>query len=446
MMSKALSRRIRMASKQIEVLRRSARAPQECDDPALSKAIDQISSLLEQIHTLTDELGDPDQELAQVRASLAAERRRYRELFDLAPDGYLVTDFAGTISRCNRAASELLNVTQKYVGGKPLVVFVAEEDHGRFYSFLASVQTAASQTLHNLHLLVCPRRRQRFAADISVSCPAKVVERTGAVRIPEEEPDGIGLLWLIRDVSEQEAAANRLKETASQLERSNFELQQLAFVAAHHFQEPSRVLTTYARLMDKEYRGKLDQTANTYISFLLDAAEQMRSLVQDVLAYGRLGAEGLEISAVDCNELVRAVVNDWREALDRAGGAVSCGPLPTITADRVQLSLVFQNLIGNSIKFCGSAAPRIYISASLKREAWCFSVRDNGIGIEGDYVDRIFEMFERLHKSSEFPGTGVGLAICKKIVQRHGGRIWVQSEPGAGSCFFFTIPVVRAGI
>ena len=236
---------------------------------------------------------------------------------------------------------------------------------------------------------------------------------------------------------------NRVLGANEELKRSNSELEQFAYVASHDLQEPLRMVSSYMALMKRRYEGTLDSDADDFIGFAVDGANRMQTLINDLLTYSRVGTRGKPLTPIDCTSVLEQVLMNLEVAIDESGAVVTHDPLPTVMADDSQLAQVFQNLIGNAIKFRGEEPPHIHIAAEQKSDEWVFSVADNGIGIDPESFDRIFEIFQRLHGRDEYSGTGIGLAVCKKIVERHGGRMWVESEPGKGATFYFTIPAVR---
>src|SRR5712692_8056521 len=235
-------------------------------------------------------------------------------------------------------------------------------------------------------------------------------------------------------------AHDALEFQARELARSNDELQQFAYVASHDLQEPLRMISSYTQLLAKRYQGKLDSDADEFIGYAVDGVTRMQGLITDLLAYSRVGTRQNEFGPTDCSIVLREVMANLKVAVEESGAVVTHDPLPTVKADGNQLVQLFQDLIGNGLKFRDHRPPVIHISARNSEKEWIFSVRDNGIGIDPQYAERIFVIFQRLHRKGEYPGTGIGLAMCKKIVERHGGRIWVESEPGKGATFYFALP------
>ncbi|HST00745.1 MAG TPA: ATP-binding protein, partial [Usitatibacter sp.] len=241
----------------------------------------------------------------------------------------------------------------------------------------------------------------------------------------------IGQLMARREAEEQARLAHdELQVKARELERSNEELQQFAYVASHDLQEPLRMVSSYTQLLGRRYGDRLDGDAKEFMEFIVDGAARMKQLIEDLLAYSRVGTRGRELSATDSGAALAKTLANLRASQEASGAQVTHDEMPEVTADATQLTQLFQNLVGNAMKFRGEEAPRIHVGAETRGKAWVFTVRDNGIGLDPQYADRIFMMFQRLHNKTEYPGTGIGLAICKKIVERHGGHIWVESKPG----------------
>jgi signal transduction histidine kinase len=235
------------------------------------------------------------------------------------------------------------------------------------------------------------------------------------------------------------------KQVQEELARSNQDLEQFAYVASHDLQEPLRMVATYTQLLAERYRGQLDENADKYIHYAVDGALRMQALVQDLLSFSRVGRQSTDLQSTDCNLVVDTAVQNLRTAVEDSGAQVRHDPLPTVRADGSQLLQVFQNLIGNALKFRGPDRPSIHVSAGKKGREWVFSVADNGIGIAPEHAEMIFVIFKRLHTRAEYAGSGIGLSICKKIIERQGGRIWVESQLGQGATFKFTLPDIRPG-
>ena len=231
-----------------------------------------------------------------------------------------------------------------------------------------------------------------------------------------------------------------LEKMTNELRRSNAELQQFAYVASHDLQEPLHVIKGFLNLFEKRYKDKLDEKGREFIGFTIDGAKRMQDLIRDLLEYSRVGHKGKEFKPTECSVILERVLFNLKAAIEGSGAQVTYNNLPTIMADATQFTSLFQNLIGNAIKFHGAEAPKVHISAERKGDEWLFSVSDNGIGIDPKFIDKIFVVFHRLHTRNEYPGTGIGLALCKKIVEHHGGHIWVESELQKGSTFYFTLP------
>jgi len=260
----------------------------------------------------------------------------------------------------------------------------------------------------------------------------------------DESGKVIGVFAAARDITTLKKAGEVLKLNLAELARSNEELEQFAYISSHDLQEPLRMITSYLQLLQKKYQGHFDDKADQYIHFAIDGASRMQNLIKDLLDYSRVGAENNESESVDCEFILNKLLFDLKSTIKENEATVSHGPLPKVMADPTQLVQVFQNLILNGIKFHDGKTPKIHVAAEKKANEWVFSVQDNGIGIDPQYSERIFEIFKRLNSRERYPGTGIGLAICKKIIEGQGGHIWVDSELGKGSTFYFTLPISTA--
>jgi light-regulated signal transduction histidine kinase (bacteriophytochrome) len=282
-------------------------------------------------------------------------------------------------------------------------------------------------------------------------CDYEIIRKDGTRRCIEasislrKDSSGkpIGFRGIVRDVTERRQAEEVLRVKTEELARSNRDLEQFAYVASHDLQEPLRMVTSYVQLLARRYNGKLDSEADEFINFAMDGSIRMRKLINDLLTYSRVKTKGKALEPTDCESVLSQSLDNLKVAIEENGALVTHDSLPTVMADNPQLVELFQNLIGNAIKFRGSEPPRIHVSAGRNGKGWIFSVRDNGIGIAPEYSKRIFIIFQRLHSREKYAGTGIGLAICQKIVERHGGRIWVESEAGKGATFYFTLPASK---
>jgi light-regulated signal transduction histidine kinase (bacteriophytochrome) len=257
----------------------------------------------------------------------------------------------------------------------------------------------------------------------------------------------VGFIAVERDVTERKLMQEQLQRTLDELKRSNTELQQFAYVASHDLQEPLRMVSSYVQLLERRYKGKLDSNADEFIQFAVDGSNRMQTMIQALLLYSRVNTRGKPPEPTDCEDILSQTMQNLQAAITERNAEVTHDPLPTIQADGIQMVQLFQNLIGNGIKFQQEGQrPHVHISAEDKGADWLFAFRDNGIGIDPEFKERIFVIFQRLHGREKYPGTGIGLSVCKRIVERHGGTIWVESEPGKGAAFKFTIPKHREEI
>jgi PAS domain S-box-containing protein len=368
-------------------------------------------------------------------AVLIQMEARYRGLLEAAPDAMVVVDQAGDIVLLNVQAERQFGYHRDELLGQAVVNIIPAGFAERLVTdALRSAEAALAQEIGTgLELIARRKDGTEFPIEIMLS--------------PLASAEGTLVTAAIRDISVRRAAEAELLDKVEALKQSNEDLEQFAYVASHDLQEPLRMVSSYTQLLGRRYQGKLDADADEFIAFAVDGAARMQRLILDLLLYSRVGTKGQELVETSGEEaLDRAVIN-LRGAIEDSGALISHEPLPTVMADEMQLVQLFQNLIGNAIKYQdGTAPPRISVSAERQADGpWLFSVADNGLGIEPEYFERIFGMFQRLHKREEFTGTGVGLAIAKKIVERHGGVISVESAPGRGSTFRFPLDAVATG-
>ncbi|RPI16847.1 MAG: PAS domain S-box protein [Ignavibacteriae bacterium] len=257
----------------------------------------------------------------------------------------------------------------------------------------------------------------------------------------EKENEADSMAGVLINVTEHKSAEEKLKQLAEKLSISNKELEQFAYVASHDLQEPLRMVASYIQLLQKRYKSKLDADADEFIGYAVDGVVRMKTLINDLLIYSRVNTQELPLEPVDCNKVIETVKHNLKTSITESKAKIISETLPTVYGNTLQLTQLFQNLISNAIKFKRDISPVVEISSRKTSDEWLFSVSDNGIGIEAEYADKIFVIFQRLHNYNEYPGTGIGLAICKKIVEKLGGHIWLESEIGKGSTFNFTIPI-----
>jgi len=363
--------------------------------------------------------------------ALSASEALYRQTFELATAGIAHVDLSGRFMKVNRRLCEILGYGEQELIGRAVKEISHPEDR---------------------NLTDSQRMRVRSGEKPSVRFEKRYIRKSGAIvwvdlsvalacdasGVPQYE------IALFDDITERKKAEAALREAHEELKRSNAELEQFAYVASHDLQEPLRMVSSYTQLLMRRYGDKLDGDAKDFTAFIVDGATRMKQLIEDLLAYSRVGTRDKNFKPVDSESSLRRALTNLRAAIQDSGATVTQDKLPTIPCDEVQLAQLFQNLIGNALKFRKpDVAPAVHVGAAEQGAEWEFMVRDNGIGIEPQYFERIFMVFQRLHDKGEYPGTGIGLAIVKKVVERHGGRIWVQSQPGAGTTFHFTMPKER---
>jgi PAS domain S-box-containing protein len=351
---------------------------------------------------------------------------KWSQVFEHAQWGIVVSsDDKKSLAFMNPEFAKMHGYTVQELTGRPIVDVFAPDERPSAADHIAIANEKGHHIWESKHL-----RKDGTIFPVLIDATA-VKDETGNV---------LYRVVNVQDITERKQAENVLRRTLSDLSRSNADLQQFAYVASHDLQEPLRNVAACLQILEKKYKRQLGEDADRYIRFAVDGAIRMKALIQDLLMYSRV-ATGERISeSIACTKILDRTLENLRSTIIETGAAITHDPLPTIAADPTQLVQVFQNLIANAIKFCGKKQPQIHVSAIRNAHEWVFSIRDNGIGIASRHVDKIFVIFQRLHKRSEYDGTGMGLAIVKKIIERHGGKVWVDSEVGEGSTFYFTIP------
>jgi PAS domain S-box-containing protein len=351
----------------------------------------------------------------------------FRTSFELASSGIAHVDLDGRFMRVNRRLTEILGYPESELRGRSVKEVSYAEDRNLTDTQRARVRAGELESVRFEKRYVHKNGRVVWV-NLGV---ALVRDRSGT---PQYE------IAMFDDITERKQAEAALRDAHEELQRSNSELEQFAYVASHDLQEPLRMVSSYTQLLGRRYGDKLDADAREFMAYIVDGAMRMKQLIEDLLAYSRVGTKGKDFRPVEVEKPVRRAITNLKAAIEESGASVTYDPLPTLPADEMQLAQLFQNLMGNALKFRSASVPRIHIEVSEKPDHFEFAVRDNGIGIEPQYFERIFMVFQRLHNKGEYPGTGIGLAICKKVVERHGGHIRVESRPGEGSAFIFTLP------
>ena len=360
-------------------------------------------------------------------AALLESEFKYRQIVELAEEGIWVIDSNALTTYVNHAMARMLGYSELEMFGRSIFDFMDEQQK--------------PQALDNFQ-----RRKQGIGEQHEFKFRSKdgkdIWTDMSTSPVMDSQGNLLSCCSLVYNITARKEAEQQMLQLTEDLKRSNEELEQFAYVASHDLQEPLRAITSYTQLLAQRYQGNLDDRADKYINYIVDGATRMQQLINDLLAYSRLGTRGQEFEPADCKAAVQQSLCNLQIAIAEKKAVITCDAMPTVMADEFQLVQLFQNLIANSIKFCRQDIPLIHIAACRQESEWVFSVRDNGIGIDPEYADRIFIIFQRLHGRRQYSGTGIGLAMCKRIVERHGGRIWVESQEGKGATFYFTIPII----
>jgi PAS domain S-box-containing protein len=365
----------------------------------------------------------------QAESELRETEAKYRGLLEAAPDAMVVVDQFGKIVLLNLQAEKQFRYRGNELVGQQVKNIIPEGFAERLIAdgTRSAVEALAQQIGMGIELQGRRKDGSDFPIEIMLS--------------PLQSPEGTLVTAAIRDISVRKKAEEHLVKTMGELRRSNDELGHFAYVASHDLQEPLRMVASYTQLLAKRYLGRLDSDADEFIAYAVDGCNRMQQLIRDLLAYSRAGTGEMEFRVISSELALQAALVNLRAAIEESGAVVTHDSLPAVSTDDTQLSQVLQNLIGNAIKYRSAEIPRIHVSATANGgKERIFSVRDNGMGIDPQYFDRIFVLFQRLHGRQEFAGTGIGLAICKKILERLGGRIWVESQLEKGSTFHFALP------
>jgi len=362
-------------------------------------------------------------ERKKVEDEIIRTKEEWERTFDSVPDLIAILDRKHRIVRANRAMAERLGASaDKCVG---LTCFTCVHGSSAPPAVCPHTLSMEDGKEHSAEL-----REDRLGGDFLVT----------TTPVFDEEGRMTGSVHVARDITERKKAEKERERLLEELVRSNKELEQFAYIASHDLQEPLRTISSYVQLISRRYTNRLDGEAEEFMNYVVSAAVHMQTLLSDLLAYSRVGSSGGRFKLTDLNAALARATTNLKTLINDSNAVIEHEGLPAVYSDEVQMVQVFQNLIGNAIKFRGSGPPSVHIAADMDNDEWVICVSDNGIGIDPKYFGRVFHIFKRLHSRGKYDGTGIGLAVCKKIVERHGGRIWVESEPGKGSTFYFTIP------
>lgn len=394
---------------------------------------DDAAALQKRIKELEHQVSDRQ----LLEAKLRSSEGKIRAVFEAMKDLVFVCDMdKGEISNIEVAPT---NSSEGCEPDTELISYTINElwqDPDQQWSHIIQQAIETQQTVNFDYQLMIEGRPAWFTASVSPLLDNSVV---WVARNMTEHKDSV--VWVARNITERKHFEHELQQLNQELERSNQELEQFAYVASHDLQEPLRMVISFTQLLSQNYAGQLDEQADQIIGFAVDGATRMQQLIQDLLSYSRVGTQANVLETVDCNQVVESAIANLQLSIQESGATLERSSLPTLQANPRQLSQLFQNLIGNAIKYRGDRVPSIEIGYQEKAKEYLFWVKDNGIGIDPKHADRVFMVFQRLHTRQEYSGTGIGLAICKKIIDQQGGKIWVESEVDQGSTFFFTLPI-----
>jgi PAS domain S-box-containing protein len=363
-------------------------------------------------------------------AALRDSEERYRHTFDLAGSGIAHVGLDGRFLRVNASLAEILGYPPQELVGRTVKEISHPEDRDVTDARRGRMHAGEVDAVH-FEKRYLRKDGLTIWADLTIS--------------PVRGPDGRTQyeIAIFEDITERKEAEEALRAAHEELKRSNAELEQFAYVASHDLQEPLRMVSSYTQLLQRRLGPGLDSDTSEFMGYIVDGAARMKQLIEDLLAYSRVGTRGKEFGPFACEDALGRALANLRAAIEETRAEVTHDALPAVEGDDAQVAQLFQNLVGNALKFRGREPPRVHVGVAARDGEWEFTVRDNGIGIEPQYFGRIFMVFQRLHSQGDYAGTGIGLAICKKVVERHGGSIWVESRPGEGSTFHFTLPKGR---
>jgi len=363
--------------------------------------------------------------MAKDLAATHVSRDYLDKIINVMFNGLIVLNPYGTIVMANTALLDMLGYESSDLVGRPINFLFVEK---------RLQEQVLAGTVRNQEWL--------YLAKNGVTVPVLL----SASLMKDKDSGSLGVVCVVQDIRQRKEAEEKLRMFTLELERSNHELEEFAYVASHDLREPLRMVASYVQLLQRRYQDKLDKDASDFIGFAVDGVDRMQKLIDALLMYSRIGRNKKPTRVVNCESALRIALANLQVAIEDARGQVTHDPLPAVIGEEVLFVQLFQNLVGNALKFRGANDAAVHISARDQEREWFFCVQDNGIGIDPQYKDKVFVIFQRLHSRDEYAGTGIGLAVCKKIVEFHGGRIWVESQVGQGAAFYFTIPKKGGGL
>jgi PAS domain S-box-containing protein len=391
------------------------------------------ATLEQRVRQRTSEMEQSNRQLHDSEDRLREQAEILQSVLDSIADGVVVADQHGKFVLWNPAAEHIIGIGTSDTGPQQW-----SERYGLFLPDTVTPLPADQVPLVRALRGECLANEEVFIRN--PSRPEGVWVSVNGTPLRDRDGKASGGVVVFRDITERKRAAVALEQHAAELQRSNHELEQFAYVASHDLQEPLRTVAAYCQLVQRRYDDKLDREGKEFLAYAVESAARMKGLIDGLLDYSRVQTQGRPFVETAGDAALDHALANLSAAIAESGAKLTRDPLPTVSADARQLVHLFQNLVSNAIKYRGDATPEIHIGCQRKNDHWEFSVRDNGIGIAGEHAEKIFVIFQRLHTREEYPGTGIGLAICKRIVERHNGQLWVASEPGIGSTFYFTLP------
>jgi two-component system, chemotaxis family, sensor kinase Cph1 len=388
-----------------------------------------VDEVIYELHVHQIELEMQNEELRESQLKLEDSRREYFDLYNFAPVGYLTLDKDGIILKVNLTGATLLGVDRIELHKRALIQFIDPEYRNIFQHHITGFLN--NGTKESVELKLIKKDKCSFYANLET------------IIVQDDDGNFKEFRIVLTDISEKIEAKEVLLRSIENYKASNNDLKQFAYVSSHDLREPLRMITTFLQLLKRKYKNQLDQDANDYINFAVDGAKRLDIMIMDLLEYSNVARKEQKNLPVNFERVVDEALKNLKGQIEKNNAIVTYDPLPIINGDEKLKIQLFQNLISNAIKYRSQNTPRIHISATKELNQYLFSVKDNGIGIDSEHLNRIFTIFQRLHGRDEYEGTGIGLSIVEKIIQKSGGHIWAESELGKGTTFYFTIPILE---